>query len=240
MTPGGGSAALDRNRTRIATLQERTLHSAIKEWYRRPGDRLEQVVDGYVIDLVRRGLLIEIQTAGFSAIKRKLTALVEGHNVRLVHPIAAVKTLLRLSGDGSRELGRRKSPKQGTLIDLFPELVSIPHLIPHRRFTLEILLIHEEEVRLDDGRGSWRKRKGWSIHDRRLLEVVGVERYRTPRDFLRFLPPGLIEPFTSRDLAESAGIPHYLAQKMTYCLRHMGALYEDGKRRNARLYRVSG
>ena len=34
----------------IGTLNEGSLHAQLKEWYRRPGDLLEQPVDGYVVD----------------------------------------------------------------------------------------------------------------------------------------------------------------------------------------------
>ena len=61
----------------IGTLQENSLHAALKTWYAQPGDQLECKVDGYVIDLVRGDLLVEVQTANFSAIKRKLLKLLE-------------------------------------------------------------------------------------------------------------------------------------------------------------------
>jgi hypothetical protein len=53
----------------IGTLQETSLHSALKAWYARPGDRFEVFIDGFYIDIVRSELLIEIQTRNFSAIK---------------------------------------------------------------------------------------------------------------------------------------------------------------------------
>jgi len=37
----------------IGTLNEGALHAQLKEWYRGPGDLLEQKVAGYVVDLVR-------------------------------------------------------------------------------------------------------------------------------------------------------------------------------------------
>lgn len=46
----------------IGRLNEGPLHAALKRWCARPGDRLEAVVDGYVIDIVRADLLLEIQT----------------------------------------------------------------------------------------------------------------------------------------------------------------------------------
>ena len=67
----------------INTMQEKSLHAALKAWYARPGDRFEVEIGGYVIDLVQDGLLIEIQTGNFSSIRNKLNALLPDHPVRL-------------------------------------------------------------------------------------------------------------------------------------------------------------
>ena len=57
----------------ISTLNEKSLHAALKEWYARRGDRLEVSVDGFLVDIVRprrgkraRDLLVEIQTGNFA------------------------------------------------------------------------------------------------------------------------------------------------------------------------------
>jgi len=50
------------------------------------GDRFEVPVDGSVIDIVRGELLVEIQTRGFSALKRKLERLVAKHAYGLSTP----------------------------------------------------------------------------------------------------------------------------------------------------------
>ena len=55
----------------IGTLRERPLHASLKRWYAEPGDRAEVAVDGYVIDLVRGDLLIEVQTRG---LRRRATS----------------------------------------------------------------------------------------------------------------------------------------------------------------------
>jgi hypothetical protein len=59
----------------IGTLNEGALHAQLKDWYRRRGDRIEQVVDGFVVDLVRGNLLVEIQTGSFAPLRRKLDLL---------------------------------------------------------------------------------------------------------------------------------------------------------------------
>ena len=56
----------------IGTLREKPLHASLKRWYTQTGDRVEVRVDGFVIDIVRDDLLIEVQTRGFSSMKRKV------------------------------------------------------------------------------------------------------------------------------------------------------------------------
>lgn len=218
----------------IGTLNENPLHAALKEWYAEPGDRLEVAVEGYVVDIVRGDLLVEVQTANFSAIGRKLAALAAEHHVRLVYPIPLEKWIVRLDADGAR-LGRRRSPKHGAVENVFEELVRIPHLLAEPNFSLDVLLTREEEVRRHEEGRAWR-RKGWVICERRLLEVAGRRTFGTPAELAALLPADLPDPFTTADISAEAGIPRWLAQKMAYCLRKMAAIRQTGKRRNALLY----
>jgi hypothetical protein len=219
----------------IGTLNESPLHAALKAWYARPGDRFEVSVDGFIIDIVRGDLLVEVQTGNFSAIKRKLTTLVRNHAVRLVYPVAREKWIIKLARDGEGRLGRRKSPKRGAFEHVFGELVRFPRLLASPRFSLEVLLIQEEEVRRYDGRRGWRRR-GWVTHERRLLQVVDQRLFTTPADIAAMIPPSLAEPFSTSDLATAIGQPRWLARRMAYCLRNVGALDPVGKQGNAILY----
>lgn len=218
-------------------MNEHSLHSSIKGWYSLPGDELEAKVDGFVVDLLRGTLLIEIQTKNFSAIKTKLARLLEDHEVRLVYPIPELKWIVRAAKSG-KIIGRRRSPRRGKLVDLFYELVRIPNLVNHERFSLEALMIDEEEIRCFDGRGSWRRR-GASIKDRRLIKVNGRTTFKDARDFLRFLPGDLVEPFTNKGFAEMGKLRLHLARKMTYCLRKMGVIRVVGKRGKGLLFAVA-
>jgi hypothetical protein len=220
---------------RISTLNESPLHAALKARYARPGDRIEVSVDGFVVDIVRGDLLVEVQTRNFAAIKRKLAALTARYPVRLVHPIAREKWIVRLAEDGRTQLSRRKSPKRGGLEHVFEELVHIPRLLSNPNFSLAVLLIQEEEVRRYDGRRGWR-RHGWVTHERRLLQVVDQHLFETPADVCTLVPPTLPEPFTTSNLAAAISKPRWLARKMAYCLREMGALAPVGKQGNAILY----
>ena len=81
----------------IGTVNERSLHRAIKQWYTRPGDVLEATVDGYVVDILRGELVIEIQTGSFSSVAGKLQDLVRSHEVLLVYPIAREKWIVKVA-----------------------------------------------------------------------------------------------------------------------------------------------
>jgi hypothetical protein len=221
----------------IGMQNERSLHAAIKEWYSCSGDRFEVKVDNFVVDIVRDDVLIEIQTKNVSAISRKLRTLSENHTVRLIYPIPKEKWIVRVSKSGDEILSRRKSPKKGKLSDMFDELVALPDLFKEDNFTLEILMVQEEEIRCDDGKGSW-WRGGVSIRDRRLIDVLEKIQFSEKRDFIRFLPRTLNQPFTNKILAEERGDSVYLVQKMTYCLRKMGLLREIGKRGNELLFEI--
>jgi hypothetical protein len=221
----------------IGTLNEKPLHEALKRWYAQPGDLFEVPVDGFVVDIVRSDLLIEVQTKNFSALKRKLEKLLINHPVRLVYPIPGAKwiTRLKLENDGESPISRRKSPRRGTFEDVFYELVRLPELLKHPGFSMELLLIEEEEVRRYDGVRGWRRR-GWVTDERRLLRVVDRRTLNSPADLHAFIPAALAEPFSVNDLATATGVSRKLAGKMVYCLRAMGCVAPVGKRANAILY----
>jgi hypothetical protein len=98
-----------------------------------------------------------------------------------------------------------------------------------------LLLTREEEVRSDDGRGSWR-RGGKRILGRRLLEITGVRTFGVAGDYLNLLPSDIPSQFTNLQLSQRMGIPRRTATKLTYCLRHLGLLAVSHKRGNALVY----
>jgi hypothetical protein len=219
----------------IGTLRENPLHAAIKELYAGPDARREVSLHGYIVDVARDDLWIEIQTSNVSQIKRKLAVLADHHAVRLVLPVALEKWIVRVGHDGLSVLGRHKSPQRGAVELVFRELVSIPHLVAHPNFSLGVLLIQEEEVRSFEAGRNWR-RKGWGTRERRLLGVVEERLFESPADLAALLPAALEDPFTARQLASALGQPAWLAHKMIYCLRALGMLTPAGKSGRAITY----
>ena len=217
----------------IGTLNEGALHAQLKEWYRQPGDLLEQEVGGYVIDLVRGDQLVEFQTGGFAPLRKKLAALAEEHRVRLVAPIAVSRRIVKVSGAGEI-LSSRRSPRKGCLHDVFDRLVSIPALIAHPNFELEVLLTHQDELRMFEPGRAYR-RHGWVVQGRSLVSVEESAVIASIRDAATLLP-SLAETFDTAELAAGSCIDRRLAQRMAYCLRAMGVIVPVGKRGGAVLY----
>ena len=220
----------------IGTLNEGALHAQLKEWYRRPGDLLEHPVDGCLIDLVRGETLIEIQTGSLAPLRRKLERLLDHHRIRLVVPVPLTRRIVRLSAAGEI-LSARRSPRRGRPEDVFGRLVSLPALLAHPNFSLELLLTHEEEHRRHEPGRAFRRR-GWVVAGRSLVSVEGSVMLGGPQDAASLLPamPSL---FDTADLAAAVGCERRLAQQMTYCLRTMGVLEPHGRRGRSVLYRTA-
>ncbi|HSM56702.1 MAG TPA: hypothetical protein VK879_11160 [Candidatus Sulfomarinibacteraceae bacterium] len=234
--PNRGDGAVSAASTSdIGLLNEKPLHAALKEWYAAQGDQFEVEVDGFIIDVVQGGTLIEIQTGNFSGIRQKIISLVQHYPTRLVYPIAREKWLLKLPKEEGGKIRRRKSPKRGRVEELFRELVSFPELMCRPNFSLEVLLIQEEEVRRYDGKRRWRRR-GWVTEERRLIQVVERHLFAGPADVLAMIPRELPEQFTTADMAAAMDAPRWLAQKAAYCLRNMDAIVHIGKRGRSYLY----
>lgn len=214
---------------------ETTLHRQLKALYAPQADCREVRVDGFRIDAVTDGRLVEIQSAPLGAIRDKLRTLLERYEVLVVKPLAARKTLIRRSPSPMGRETVRASPRRESVHDLFVELVNLVPALPHPRLTLDVLLTEQEEIRVPTRR---RRRRGrdYRVADRRLVRVLETFSFQSAEDFARLLPPGLPPTFTTLDVARLLERPRWLAQKMTYCLRRMHVIQDVGVAQRSRLY----
>ncbi len=217
---------------------ETSLHRQLKEFYCRDDAGQEVSVRGFRIDAIVEGTLVEIQQASLAALRKKTKTLLETHDIIVVKPLSAMKTILRLKRRNGPLASRRTSPRHETIHDLFGDLVHFVDVFPHPRLTLEVLLTEQEETRIPK-RKRWYRSKDYTVADRRLVAVRSRHVLKTAADLAALLPAGLDESFTTAEIAQLSEIPRWLAQKMAYCLRQTGSLTIAGKRRHAVLYRLS-
>jgi len=209
-------------------MKEFSLHSEIKKAYSLPGDQFEVKLENYIVDILRGNLAVEVQTKNFSALKEKLETLTKKYQVRVVFPLPENKWITYVTKD-QVVLDKRKSPRKGRLTDMFRELVMIPNMIVVENFSLEVLFIDEEEVRCDDGKGSWRRR-GVSIKERKLLKINHRILFQNKADYLKILPDNLNGVFTNKELSKLTNISVRTARQITYCLRKGGVILLVGKK----------
>lgn len=224
------------SRSGIGTLKEKSFHADLIKWVAEPGDEFEANIDGFVVDIVRKEQLIEIQTRNFASIKKKVHNLGQNHQLNIVYPIAQNKWIVREEENGER-IGRRKSPKHGKMVEVFNELIRIPKILLLPKISICVVLVEVEEIWKNDGKGSWRRGK-WSISGRHLINVIDHQDFHGPEDLLALLPKSLPGKFTNNEIAENIGVSKSLARKMTYCLRKMETLEIVGKHGREYLYSI--
>jgi hypothetical protein len=215
---------------------ERSLHRQLKERYGvEAGGRSEVVVGDFRVDAeTPEGRLIEIQSSPLGLLKRKLTRLLPDREIDVVKPVVVARRVIRRDSPDGVDLGSRRSPKRGHLIDVFEELIGLARLFPHPNLRIDLLGVEVDEIRVNR-----RRRPGYLVVDRVLREVVETIRLEESHDLWALLPGDLPDRFTSEDLAVGIGRPIPFAQRVAYCLLHSGAAEVVAKVGNRRVYSKS-
>ena len=186
-----------------------------------------------MVDIARSwGEVVEIQTRGFGRLRPKLERLLPEHPVLVVHPVAAERRVIRVDASGE-VLSSRRSPKRDTPLAVFDELVFLPDALRHEGLAVEIALTREDVVH---GPPDGRRRRRRPAGRRHLVELVERVRFSEPSDLAAFLPSGLDEPFTVRELAAALPSTVLRAQRAAYVLRALGLIEPAGKRARAPVY----
>ena len=225
-----------RPRGGIGTLGEKELHAVLKYTYEPDAAFHEQKCGPYVADILNAEGVTEIQTRGFTPLRRKLEYMLPLLPVHVVHPMAAAKYLRWVDPETGEVSPPRKSPKQQALCEACFELFKIIGCIGHPHFRLTILMLDVEETRLKNG---WSPdgKKGSTRMDRIPLRWVQAYEFTRPEDYLQLLPPGLPEEFTLRDLCKAARIGEKRGRQAIQFLRKLHLLETCGKSGRLALYR---
>ena len=216
---------------------ETSLHQQLKEAYAGEDAEMEVRLGQFRIDVVCGEELIEIQHGSLGAIRDKVRKLLKKHRVRVVKPIISRKRLVKRAARGRRVIDRRMSPKRGSILNLFEDLVYFRKVFPHPNLILEVPLVFVEEWRFPGhGRRRWRREKDHQVEDQKLVEIDDVHQFQTEQDLVDLVPDDLPAPFDTGHLATSMNIHRSSARQIAYCLRETGAIRMVGKTGNALLY----
>ncbi|MDA1018155.1 MAG: hypothetical protein O3A00_27335 [Planctomycetota bacterium] len=217
---------------------ETSLHRQFKAIYAGDEHAQEVAVDGYRIDAVVEGRLIEIQQSSLSAIRDKVRKLLDrGHEILVVKPLVARKLLIKRDRKRGKIVSRRYSPLRESFLSAFVDLVHFMGVFPRPRLQLELVRAEIEEHRLPPLKRR-RNRKGYRVEDKSLARIVDRLTLETRTDLIEMLPTDLPAPFSTDDIAGLANIPRWQAQKVAYCLRKARAIQQVGKTGNSLLYEL--
>ena len=185
-------------------------------------DRREVRVAGFRIDAIdETGRLSRSSRGLLGPLCGKLQRLLPQHRLRIVKPVVLSRRLVQTSARWRIDvISVRRSPKRGTLVDIFDDLIGLVRIFPHANLDIEVLGVTIDEVRIRR-----RRRPGYSVADRRLGEIRETATLATAGDLWSLLPAECYDrdPFTTVELATRLGKPVWFAQRVAYCLRKTGA-----------------
>ena len=212
---------------------ETALHRQLKARFgTEAGGRSEVALAGFRIDAIDPdGLLIEVQSGALGPLRPKLARLLLEHRVRVVKPVVVARRIVRRPRRDSADLSSRLSPKRGTILDVFDDLMGLIHLFPHPNLTIDAM-----EVVIDEVRVPRRRWPGYVVVDRALREVGRIVTLADPSDLWQLIPSTVADRFSTIELAEGMGRSQEFARRVAYCLRVSGAALAVGKRGNRILY----
>lgn len=221
----------------FGTLQEKTIHEVIKDFYCYDHDFQEQKRGRYIADIAIGDDIWEIQTRAFNKLRGKLESFLQKYRVTVIYPVAAEKKIYWLNQETGVITGGRRSPRKGSPYDVFWELYKIRPYLQNPSLSIHIFMMDMEEYKLLNG-WSRDKKKGSTRYDRlpgKLRDIVRLERRE---DYLYFLPDNLPQEFTSMDLARCAHIPRDTAQTCLLILRDLEIVELIGKKGRLNLHKI--
>lgn len=230
----------EHKRAGIGTYGEKTVHSVLKNYFEPYEDNHEQKIGGFVADIIGENGIIEIQTAGFDRLRKKLAAFLEVCDVTVVYPIPKNKWLITIDPETGETGKKRKSPQKGSPYDIFSEFYKIKPFLKNERLHFCIVMLNVEEYRQPPEKSGLRRgrRRGSTRYDRIPVELCDEIHINGFSDWLYFIPSGIEEEYTSKEFAKAAGISVGSAQITLNILAEVGVVERIGKRGRSYLYRT--
>jgi hypothetical protein len=226
-------------RDSIGKYYEKTLHQVLKYYYEPDETRHELRVHGFIADIVlESGDVVEIQTSNLYKITKKLDILEKNGDGKLimVYPISAVKRVCWIDPNTGEMSKKSKSPKTRTIHDATIELYNMRHNLLRKNFELRLVLLDMDEYRYLNG---WSKdgKRGSVRCDRIPVALLDEVVFSKKEDYLRFMPDGLPELFSTKDYSLAAKINARLAFYILSVLCAVGCLTKEGRIGHCNAYR---
>ena len=220
----------------IGTLGEKTVHAVLKKYLEPTEEYHEIKIDKFYADIATPDGIIEIQTRNFNALRKKLNTFLDLGPVTIVYPIPFTKWLIWLDEETGEISKKRKSPRQGDIYMVLPELYKIKDFLLHPNLKLRLLLINMEETRLLNGWSKDRK-KGSTRFDRIPTALIDDMQILNKMDYQYLVPSSLTGEFTAKDFQKASHLSPKNASYALQVLRYTGAVRQTGMKGRAYVYK---
>lgn len=194
----------NRQRSGIGTLQEKTIHAILKEYYAPDKSMVEISVGRYVADIFTGSEIMEIQTVHFDSLRKKLECFLPDYPVTVIYPIPRIKYLIWMDTETGECSRPRKSTVNGSVYRAFYELYKIKKYLANPNLHFCFPYLELEEYRLLNGWSRDRK-KGSSRYDGIPKALLGEVRIKCTDDYFKLIPPDMPEPFTAAEFGKAVG-----------------------------------
>ena len=233
-----------RHTAGIGCLAEKSLHATLKSYvageFARAGQeavRQETRVGAFVADIASESGIVEIQTQQLYRLRRKLEAFLPVASVAVVFPVACTKWIVGVQEETGAVVRRRKSPRQGRVYDLLPELYALRPFLSHPRLRFWIFLLDMEEIRLLAKEKRHARDKGYTRQDMWPLALRAIHEIADLNAYGVFVPDSLPETFTTRDYQRETRLSGRRLHQALGVLLAVGAIQRSGKSGRFNLYR---
>lgn len=177
----------------VGTLNERSLHRALKEFYRENGE-CEVKLCGFTVDIFDGKTVTEIQSCQFYRLRKKLLTLSQEYSVRIVYPTAQTKYLSWLDEETGEIVSRRKSPKRGAPYDIFDPMYDLIDFIENDNVTFVSAMVNAEEYKILNGCGKKKKRRA-ERYDKIPVEICFSKEFSSLSDYIGGSPKRFTRAF---------------------------------------------
>ena len=224
--------ALLRERSTIGTLNEKTIHNTLKNYYSVEISH-EAKIGGFYADAAGENGIVEVQTANFLKLNNKLSKMLRACHVTVVYPFEKIVHNFSIN-EQTGEVISSSSRKNNSYSKFFLELYRIKTFLTNPNLTICIaaLEINKKTYYKDERRIRYRGIPKEKIPVRYIKEI----RLDSKQDYMQFIPDGLPVQFTKKDLGKlcKATDPSIMLEILEY----VGAVKRVGKNGNAVLYSV--
>lgn len=222
---------------RIGTLNEKSTHAFIKRYITEDKSCYEIQMYGYIADILKDGMIYEIQSKDFGRLRQKLDCyLANNRDVTIVYPVSTVRYLNWVDPSTDIVVERKRVYSGYNEHSVFKELYKIRNYLSDSHIHIRVISLEVEDYKYLDGYGPNGKNRATKI-DKIPSKVIGDITFGVSGGYEKFIPSTLGETFTSDKYAKAIKSKLDITRVELLILTELGYLARVGKQDRRYIYK---